>query len=144
MTYVFDAVNSESKKYVGSDGLEYAINELKDEHKRNGKLPKYDSHIGITCAIRRGYWNDLGIKTWNDLLLYACGKVNFINNKYKGESGFELAVKVLEDFEKLNGKRPSNKDKGIGGIRAAILRGEWSYKGINSWKEMIIQVFGEI
>jgi hypothetical protein len=144
LSYVFDAVNSESKKYVGSDGLEYAINELKEENKKNSKLPKYDSHIGITCAIRRGYWNDLGIKTWNDLLIRIFGKINFTNNKYKGDEGFELALSVLKEFKKSNGRRPSNKDKGIGGIRAAILRGEWRYKGINSWKDMILNVFGEV
>ncbi|MFW9990335.1 MAG: hypothetical protein ACFFC3_16965 [Candidatus Odinarchaeota archaeon] len=47
-------------------------------------------------------------------------------------------------MRKKNGRRPNNKDKGIGGIRHAILRGEWRYKGINTWKDMIIHVFGKI
>ncbi|MHA1147372.1 MAG: hypothetical protein ACTSR8_03935 [Promethearchaeota archaeon] len=144
LSYVFNDINSESKKYVGSDGLKLAINELKQYYKKEGKLPVYDDFISITTAIRRGYWKDLGIKTWNDLLSQIFGKINFTNNKYKGDEGFKLAIKVLKDFKRNNGRRPNNKDKGIGGIRHAVLRGEWRYKGINTWKDMIIYVFGEI
>ena len=69
--------------------------------------------------------------------------VSFTNNKYKGDEGFILAIEVLKEFEKLNGRRPSYKDKGIGGIRTAILHGEWCSRRINSWKDMIIYIFGE-
>lgn len=143
LSHVFDDVNSESKKYVGSHGLETAMKELREDYKKEGKLPVYDNYVGITCAIRRGYWNELGINTWNDLLTQIFGEINFINNKYKGAEGFRLAVHVLKDFEKINGRRPNNKDKGISGIRSAIYRGEWRFKGINTWKDMIIYVFGE-
>ena len=50
----------------------------------------------------------------------------------------------MNEFKRNNGRRPNNKDKGIGGIRHAILRGEWLSKGIDSWKDMIIYVFGEV
>lgn len=50
----------------------------------------------------------------------------------------------MKEFEIKNGKRPNNKDKGIGGIRHAFLRGECGSKGINTWKDMIIHIFGEI
>lgn len=50
----------------------------------------------------------------------------------------------MKEFEIKNGKRPNNTDKGIGGIRHAILRGEWRSKGINTWKDMIIHIFGEV
>jgi hypothetical protein len=144
LSHVFNNINSESKKYVGSDGLKIAIDELKEYHKQEGKLPVYDGFIGITTAIRRGYWKALGIETWNELLNQIFGEVNFINNKYKGDEGFKLAIQVLKDFEKKNRRRPNNKDKGIGGIRHAILRGEWRDKGINTWKDIILYVFGEI
>ncbi|MHA1438983.1 MAG: hypothetical protein ACTSPD_15535 [Promethearchaeota archaeon] len=143
LLYVFDTVNSESSKYVGYEGLKLAIDDLREDYKKEGKLPVYDNYIGITCAIRRGYWKNFGIETWNGLLTHIFGKINFTNNKYKGDEGFVLAIKVLKDFKKLNGICPTNKDKGIGGIRAALLRGEWRYKGIYSWKDMIIHVFGE-
>lgn len=87
---------------------------------------------------------EFGIKTWNELLNQIFGEINFINNKYKGDRGFKLAIRVLKEFEIKNGKRPNNKDKGIGGIRHAILRGEWRSKGINTWKDMIIHIFGEV
>jgi len=119
------------------------VNELKEDYKKEGKLPVYDNYVGITCAIRKGYWKELGIETWNALLTHIFGEINFTNNKYKGDEGFELAIQTLNEFKEKNGRRPNNKDKGIGGIRHAIRRGEWRYKGINSWKDMIIHVFGE-
>lgn len=66
--------------------------------KKKGKLPVYDDFRGITCAIRKGYWTDRNIINWNDLLTHIFGEINIINNKYKGDEGFELAIKVLKEF----------------------------------------------
>lgn len=144
LSEVFNDFNFESRKYVSSDGYEKAVKELRDYYKKEGSLPIYDDFVGITCAIRKGYWKELGIYTWNDLLTKIFGEINFINNKYKDNEGFKLAVKVLKEFEKINGRRPNNKDKGISGIKSAINRGEWRSKGINTWKDMILHVFRNV
>jgi hypothetical protein len=64
-------------------------------------LSVYDNYVGITCAIRREYWKELGIETWNDLLIQIFGKINFTNNKYKG---FRYVGKslVISYFSKIS------------------------------------------
>ena len=36
------------------------------------------------------------------------------------------------------------RDKGIGGIKGAVYRGEWRHLGISNWNDLLLHVFGEL
>ncbi|MHA1360285.1 MAG: hypothetical protein ACTSRC_19360 [Candidatus Helarchaeota archaeon] len=78
LRFTFGEINREQNKYVGKEGLERAINELKEFKTKNNRLPKKkDKEMnGIVDAIRRYQWLAFGIKTWNDLLVFVFNKVN--------------------------------------------------------------------
>ena len=96
---------------------------------------------GITSAIYCGEWKTSNMLKWNDLLVYIFGEVNFAKFKYKEDKGLDVVVKIVKDFEKTNEKISQYKAKCISGIYKALMRGEWKYKGIKNWKELISFIF---
>jgi len=127
---------------LGEEGLEKAIQELKDFKQKNKELPRIKDLKQIWYMIRRGEWKNHGIITWNKLLLYVFGDVNLIINKYKGKKGLEFIKRKFKEFEHKKNRIPlANEMKGI---RSAIRRGEWLKLGIRKWNDLIRYIFGEI
>lgn len=121
-----------------------AINELKRFRETNKRLPLYEDREikWIASSISRGIWKALGIGTWNDMLIKVFGELNLDQNKYKGQAGFELAIKELSEYKEKNKKLPSATD--FDTIKNVIYRGEWKNHGINKWNDLLILVFGEV
>lgn len=143
---IFGEVNYGSSKYKGKRGLERAVQELKEFYQKDGKKPTLIeiAMSGIYNAIQKGEWIDFGIKTWNDLLKFVFGEVNYVRNKYKGKKGLDRATQEIKDFYQKNGKKPRVKDRGMAGIYDAIQRREWIDFGIKTWNDLLKSIFGEI
>ena len=146
LNYTFGEFNLKKNKYKGRQGLERAINELKEFKKEYGNKPTSRSNgmTSIYNTIEQGEWKKFGIKSWNDLLNLVFGEIYYEKNKYKGRQGLDRAIQVLKNYKNENGRKPSRKNKGMGGISTAIRRGEWKDFNINSWNDLLILVFGEI
>ncbi len=146
LDFTYGRYNREINRYKGRIGLNNAVQELKKYREKYGKKPisNMKGMRVIYNTINRGEWKEFGINSWNDLLLFAFGEIYYEKNKYKGIRGLERAKQVLEDFKNINGKIPSQKNKGMGGIVTAIGRGEWKEFGIHSWNDLLKLKFGEI
>lgn len=142
----FGEVNCEPNKFIGLKGLEKAKNILKGFERVNKRIPNnQDKGMGgIISAINRGEWFALNIKTWNDLLFNTFGEINHNVKKYKGRTGFERAIYILEEFKRINKRIPTLADKEMGGIEQAIRRGEWLAFGIKKWNDLLNYVFKSI
>lgn len=77
MMTTFGVMNKEIGKYLGEEGLNRAIMEIKTYLKNTGKKPIANSQgfYGICGAIQRGQWRDFGIYLWSDLMKLAFKKV---------------------------------------------------------------------
>ncbi|KKL85435.1 hypothetical protein LCGC14_1954770 [marine sediment metagenome] len=69
---VFEETYFEIHRYKGREGLEKAIQELKDFEKKYEKKPTSVSKgiSGIYKVIQVGEWKEFGIITWDDLLYH--------------------------------------------------------------------------
>ena len=142
---VFGKINKEKNKYQGKEGLEKATQILKEFKKKFGKLPASNSK-GIYTIYNNaldGVWSDFDIYSWNDLLKTVFGRINKERNKFAGRSGLEKAKKVLLEFEKMYGKRPVSKSKGINTIYTYARLGKWKKFGIKSWMDLLDETFRE-
>ena len=144
LLHVFGKVNASPNKYKGKDSFEIVKKDLKEFKQKNGRLPRHYEMRAVRYAIRRGEWSYLGIKKWNDLIMYVFGEVNVIRNKYIGEKGLEIAIHELKEFKKIQNRIPKSDDNGIGGIISAIYRGRWLSYDIRNWNDILYRVFGEI
>lgn len=143
---VLGEINKDINKYSGKNGLEIAIQELKDFKKKYKKLPTSNSK-GITSiytAVQRGEWEKFGITTWNDLLNSIFNAIYFEIDKYKGKTGLERAIKEMKTYHNKNNKKPTSNTIGFSGIYKFIQKGEWKKFGITSWNDLLKRVFGEI
>jgi hypothetical protein len=133
-----------SNGYQGQLGLDLAITKIKFFRMEKGRKPvAIDKGMaGVLKAIDRGEWKSFGINSWNNLLEKAFNEVNI--GIYKGKKGLEFAIQQLKAFKKEYNRKPVSRDKGMGGIRKAVTRGEWKEFGINTWNEILIHVFGKV
>ncbi|MFX0064985.1 MAG: hypothetical protein ACFFC7_22650 [Candidatus Hermodarchaeota archaeon] len=142
--HVFGKVNIKHGKYNGEDGLKQTQEQLQEFKQQHKRLPTTTDKgmSGIRKAIKRGVWSNWGIENWNDLLWLTFKEGSF--GKYIGEKGLERAVEVLRMFEKQHRKLPSTADKGMGGIKKAINRGEWADLGIKEWNDILLRALGKV
>ncbi|MFW9996001.1 MAG: hypothetical protein ACFFD4_28430 [Candidatus Odinarchaeota archaeon] len=144
----FNQVNHQFQVYKGEEGLKKAKEELKAFANRSetGRIPRANDKgmRKIRGAFERGYWEEFGVRTWNDLLKTTFNKVTRESAVYKGEDGLRRAIEKVRAFKKSNGKIPKNSDKGMGGIVGAIRRGEWIDFGIKNWNDFVLKAFGEL
>ncbi len=96
----------------------------------------------MIIAFKRGVWLKWGIEGWNDLLWKTFKEGSY--GKYLGKKGLERAMEVLGRYEQQHKKLPSIADKGIGGIKVAIARGEWEEFGIKEWNDILLRTFGKV
>ncbi len=142
----FGEINNEWGVYIGEQGLERAMAELrgfKDEHVRLPTLSDREIY-GIAGAVNRGRWVSFGIEKWNDLLRKAFGEVNNEMRIYTGERGLERAVAELRIFKTKYGRLPTTSDKEMNGIMGAVTRQEWDSIGIKKWRNLHMKVFGPV
>ncbi|MHA1168544.1 MAG: hypothetical protein ACTSRU_12025 [Candidatus Hodarchaeales archaeon] len=141
----FGKVNHRYYSYKGKHGLTRAKWELNKIKEEIGRLPRNrDCNVsGIVGAIRSKEWVELGIETWNDLLMSTFGEITQKQKVFKSIEGLKLAREVLEGIQLKEGRIPKNKDKEAAGIIGAIRRGEWQEQGILSWVDLLVQVFDE-
>jgi len=66
----FGRINKEKNKYIGKEGLERAKKELLQFERNFGKKPTSKSK-GMNTTARLGKWNEFGIKSWNELIIYS-------------------------------------------------------------------------
>jgi len=146
LMHTFGEIHCEINKYKGKEGLERAVQELKNYKNKNGRKPSQHKKGmgGISHAIQRGEWKEFGIDTWNDLLFSIFGEIYYEKNKHQGKRGLENAIQKLKDFEKNHKRIPKLRDEGMRTISSAITRGMWRDFGINTWNDLLNRVFGEI
>ncbi|MHA1150869.1 MAG: hypothetical protein ACTSR8_21830 [Promethearchaeota archaeon] len=130
-------------KYLGKNGLDNAIEKLKNYEKENGKIPSSNVMMGIRNAIKKGYWLGSGIKEWNDLLLMVFGKVNLSKNTFRGKEGLTKAIEVIQEFEKNNNKLPATYDKEVRQIVQSIYNKRWIKFNIKNWEDLLLLAFGK-
>jgi hypothetical protein len=132
--------------YVGTLGLEKAIVHLKVCHSKHHRLPRItDKESGtIAAALKRREWTSLGIKTWTDLLRYVFGETNRERNKYRGIFGLQQAKTDLKEFFTKYDRFPIGKDTVFSGIFCTLRRKEWVPYGIQTWNDLLFEVFGEV
>jgi hypothetical protein len=102
---VFKDIKIERDKYKGKEGLDNAVQALRDFEKSSGRKPT-SKDVGmrnIQNAIWRGVWKELGVNYWNDLFKVAFGvnNVRRSRSKYKGKEALNRAVQTLKDFEQI-------------------------------------------
>lgn len=139
---VFKVENKKQGIWIGEEGLNCAINTLKDYYMKTNTLPKANSTFGgIQKGCSRGYWKYFGIFTWNDLISHVFKNVNKRQRVWTGQGGLENAKDKLIKFKIIEGRKPVKRDAGMSGIEKACRRGYWKNYGISSWKELIDLVF---
>jgi len=142
----FGEINTQMGVYIGQQGLEMAIAELREFKVKHGRLPK--SHEtgtgGIIDAIVRGEWFSFGIRNWNDLLRKTFGKVNKEKGLYGGKQGLERAIAELREFKGKYSRLPKSTDTEMGWISYTIYRREWVSFGIKKWNDLLRKTFGEV
>jgi hypothetical protein len=142
----FGKINKPNQLYKGKIGLERAKSELSQYFKTHGTKPTSEEKFvaSILVAIKRGYWSQFSITSWNDLLHLVFGSVNIRKGIWTGENGLERAKEKLENYYKEKNKLPTRRTKGLGGITKAIQRGYWEDFGVNYWNDLLLLVFGEV
>jgi len=143
----FGVINKEKNKYIGKEGLDRAIQVLKEFKRINGIKPKSNSKgiNGIYNNARNGTWKEFGIESWNDLLRLVFGEIHIELGKYVGKKGLDRAIREMLEYREKNGKKPTSKTDGFKGIYDnAARRGQWKQFGINSWNDLIKYVFGDV
>lgn len=101
--------------------------------------------IGIQYSCWLGYWKEFGINKWNDLLNLVFSKINqkiSVLKYYKGIKGLNLAKQELIEFSKKNNRIPRNYEFLY--FKRAFQKRFWSKYGINSWNDLLKEVFGKI
>lgn len=139
MKQTFGKVNAEHHIYDGIEGLQNAQQEMLEFERINNRIPNsQDKEMKpYFNAALRGIWKDLGIHSWNDLMKQTFGKVNVRKKLWIGEEGFERAQATLNKYYEKNGKLPTRRSQGMGGITKAIQRGHWLEFGINYWNDLL-------
>jgi translation elongation factor EF-1beta len=143
---VFKDIKIERDKYKGKEGLDNAVQALRDFEKSSGRKPT-SKDVGmrnIQNAIWRGVWKELGVNYWNDLFKVAFGvnNVRRSRSKYKGKEALNRAVQTLKDFEKNMVRKPTSKDVGMRNIQNTIRRGIWKEYGVSFWNDLFKIAFG--
>ncbi len=98
----------------------------------------------IITQIRKGRLKKFSVNKWNDLLKLVYGEVNQRQNIYIEKKGFQKAISELKEFYKIQERLPTTYDKGMGGIKKAIKRGEWKKWGVISWNDLLKITFGQV
>ena len=128
-------------KYMGKEGLECAIRELKDFRRRNKRLPIITDMPDIFKMIRFNRWIEFGIENWNNLLQMVFGETNREHNKWLGEKGIQCAIKRILDFKARNKQMPCANE--VKDIRGAIRHNYWVSFGIKKWSDLIKYIYKE-
>jgi len=142
----FGEINFRKSKYEGMKGLEKVKLKLMEFKRVNGRKPtsKDNGMSGIIGAIKKGYWKEFEINSWNELLKHTFGEINVERNIYNSDEGLNVAIKKLKDFYIKYKKMPISNTKGMNGIMGAIQKGFWKKDGINSWNNLLQLTFGEV
>ncbi len=142
----FGSNNLDYRIWVGLDGLDRAKEYLIQFSTENGRLPTSDDKKmrGIYQACYKGKWKEFGINNWTDLKFQTFGKKNPLFRIWVGLDGLDRAKEYLIQFSTENGRKPKTKDKGMGGIKNTCLKGKWGEYGINSWNDLLREVFGKV
>jgi len=101
------------------------------------KTPKQDENKqfrSISGFASHYYWQEWGIRNWNDLIRYCGLDVNHDMGKWKGEIGLKRAKSELLAYREYFGTTPTQKK--MGSI-AASARTNWKQFNITSWNELL-------
>ncbi len=131
-----------SKNWAGIEGLETARNELIKYFDVHQKLPVSSKFSSINQAIRKGYWKEQKINSWNDLLRDLFGRVNGFNEIWMGQKGLERARKELKSYFNTHQKLPISPM--FSTISWAARKGYWKEQNIESWNDLLRDTFGKV
>jgi hypothetical protein len=129
--------------WKGRLGLECALAKARIFKKKNGRNPvqRDEGFVGIQKAIRKyRYWEEYGIKSWNDFLTSALGKTNLSFGIHGGEDGLNEARNEILKYQDEYGLNPTSRD--LQAISKICQTGCWSEFGINSWNDLLSNVLG--
>ncbi|MHA1150868.1 MAG: hypothetical protein ACTSR8_21825 [Promethearchaeota archaeon] len=131
----------------GELGLELAVTDLKIFYFENRSLPKtkQEGMITIRNAIHtNNHWEEFGINSWEDLLIYAFGQEKIKELRDLEENNlFNKAILELKASYNKNSRLPKFQDKETYWIGGAVTRGIWRKFGIYTWNDLLKQVFGK-
>lgn len=135
---VFGDVKYELGWYIGKKGLDRAIERLQAIQKKYGTIPTttIKEVNRIYLVLKKKPWIEFGIRTWNDLLMKACGQIYVEKDKYIGKEGLNRALNEVRQIWKEQGKFPTCTQKGINGPYKTIKKGLWQEFGVNTWIDL--------
>ena len=139
----FGKVNQSHESWIGQTGLDRARKELSEYFNIHQKLPSVSLYSPINNIIKKGYWKEQNIESWNDLLRDIFGRINKDNVTWKGNSGLNRAKKFLREFKIKNKRYPSIQSSLIYGIKRALNKKYWTEYGIFTWNDLIQDIFNE-
>jgi len=142
MMFVFNDRND--VKYAIDGGLGKAITQMKQFQEKNNRLPTSKELVSVNNAVCRGLFEEDGISTWNELMLYVFDDVNVAKGLYEGIEGFERAKNTMLEFNREYNELPIISHSDMVGISNAISRGNFKQFNINRWNDMMRSVFGEV
>ena len=138
----FGKVNEVQRAWMGQEGLEITKKELEKYFIVHRKLPISRLFLRDYKMIRKGYWKEYNIHSWNDLLRETFGKVNKEHETWMGRGGLERAKKVIK-YKIKHGKYSKANQHNIARIKRALIRKYWAEFGIFTWDDLIQHVFND-
>ena len=130
------------RSWTGKEGLKRAKIDLTKYFEVHQKLPVASKFSPIQQAIRKGYWKEQNIESWNDLLRDIFGRVNGVNEIWMGQKGLEKARKELKIFFNTHQKLPISPM--FSTINWAARKGYWKEQNIESWNDLLRDIFGKV
>jgi hypothetical protein len=139
-------VNVQAVIYTRDEaGLREATKKLRHFKRKYQRIPKAaDPGLGgVSSAVKKGVWAELGIHGWPDLLEHTFGVLNVKRKSYSGDQqGLDHAMSQLREAYQTHNSYPKSTDQGMGTIVAVIHRQKWTSFGIHKWGDLFQKTFG--
>jgi TniQ len=134
-----------NKNFKSKEGFERACVYITNFRVKNNRIPSANEPglRMIIKAVRRGTWAEFGIKTWHDLLFHVFRSEYRSYHNWEGIEGLTNARELMKSYYKRTGNLPMSKFDGHHGIQGILRRRLWKCFGIESWVDLLIDVFGE-
>lgn len=125
------------------EGLTRACEYLRQFKLKNNRIPLVtDSGVKLILkSVQRGIWGKFGIRNRHDLFYHVFGEEYDSYHVWEGLDGLKKARATLKSYYEQHGCVPKHDMKGYQGVHGVIRRGLWKNYGINSWEELIKDIF---
>jgi hypothetical protein len=122
-------------------GLIEVVEELRTFQRQNNRLPISTERLDIVTAIKNDFWIKFNIHTWNHLLKYSFGKVNYQRND-SDEEKLNTAQQKLRMFYDETKRLPTCRK--FPTIIKQIIQKKLINLNIHSWNDLLMVTFGRV